>query len=105
MKKIISLSLIILAFVNCKDSNENKKPSNNEETQSILKKETSSLEIGCYTYNDGKSIVNFEITDTENQITGNLTYQLYEKDSNKVNFKGTLSGDKLLRKYHKYLIL
>lgn len=99
MKKIISLSFIILTFLSCKENNENKKTIDKEETQSIIKKEAASLEIGCYAYNDGKSNVNFEITDTGNQIIGNLTYQLYEKDSNKGTFKGAISDDKLFGMY------
>lgn len=99
MKKLIILSFITLAISSCKDNDENKK-STDDETQSITEKEsTSSLETGCYSYNDGKSIINFEITKTGNQINGNLTYELDEKDSNKGTFTGNTSNDKLFGIY------
>jgi len=99
MKKLIILSFITVAILSCKDNNENRK-STDEETQLIIKKEsTSSLKIGCFSYNDGKSIINFEITETGNQIIGNLTYELYEKDSNKGTFTGNTLNDKLFGIY------
>lgn len=99
MKKLIILSFITLAISSCKNNDENKK-STDDETQSITEKEsTSSLETGCYSYNDGKSIINFEITKTGNQINGNLTYELDEKDSNKGTFTGNTSNDKLFGIY------
>lgn len=99
MKKIIILSLITLTISSCKDNNENRK-STDDETQPITEKEsTTSLKTGCYSYNDGKSIINFEITETGNQINGNLTYELDEKDSNKGTFTGNTSNDKLFGIY------
>jgi len=99
MKKLIILSFFTLTILSCKDNNENKK-STDEKTQSIIEKElTPSLETGCYIYNDGKSIINFEITETGNQISGKLTYELYEKDSNKGTFTGNTSNDKLFGIY------
>jgi len=98
MKKLIILSIIALAFTSCKGNSENKK-SIEQETQTIIEKESSKIEIGCYSYNDGKNSINFEITETKNQIIGNLSYEFEGKDSNKGIFKGTISDDILFGIY------
>lgn len=99
MKKHIILLLIIIVFTSCKHSSEDRK-SEEKPIQTIIEQiSTSSLEVGCYFYSDGKNIINFEILETEGEINGNLIFNLYQKDSNKGTFKGYISEDKLFGIY------
>lgn len=63
----------------------------------IPKMET--LQEGCYTYQDTKDTIQFEITDVESGIKGKLTYALGEKDKNTGTFIGVLDENHLFGVY------
>lgn len=60
---------------------------------------TPTLEKGCYIYNANGSMVNLEITKTDNPVEGNLIYALAEKDKNTGTFNGQFNDGKLVGTY------
>ena len=92
MKNIILLLLIIIGFSSCKNNKENTSNKN-----SAI--ETSVIEVGCYAYNENNSKIVFEITNVENGVLGNLTYELKEKDRNSGTFSGEINGENLIGIY------
>tara|TARA_R110002073_G_scaffold72537_1_gene177449 strand:+ start:444740 stop:445552 length:813 start_codon:yes stop_codon:yes gene_type:complete len=73
-----------------------KKVENVTPTASIPNKNSSRLEMGCYTYDNDGDFVNMEITALNENIEGNLHIAYAEKDVNKGTFIGVLDGDKLI---------
>ena len=99
MKKAIILFSILLAFLSCKDSSESRRPNAENPEIKDKKESTAHLQTGCYSYDDGNSTVNFEITETGSQVLGNLTYSLAEKDRNTGTFKGSVKDSVLFGDY------
>ena len=100
MKKSIFLLALTFAFVNCKNKSE--EINKTTEPIEIIGNQDSKalLEIGCYAYNNNKSSILFEVTDTNNGfIKGHLNYRLAEKDANMGTFEGVLLNDILLGDY------
>jgi len=99
MKKIIFLSVVAVILTNCK----------NKETEEVTISETPITETveakqialanDCYVYDADGSKIELQITNTQNEISGNLCYTLKEKDSNKGTFKGNLNGAILVADY------
>lgn len=97
-KTAILVFFITVAFSSCKNKEE--KP--NElviEEESIVTEVKSSLEKGCYSYNQNGDIVNLEITKNDNPVEGNLSYALAEKDKNTGTFTGQFIDGKLVGDY------
>ncbi len=65
----------------------------------MQKKKGNALDLGCYVFNDGKSVVLLEIIENGKEIKGNLTYTLAEKDKNSGNFTGELKKGLLIANY------
>lgn len=60
----------------------------------------STLEIGCYAYNNGDNHVMMKVTEMSgNTVSGNLKIAYAEKDASEGAFKGTLSDNKLFITY------
>lgn len=98
-KKVMLLIFIAFVFFNCKNKEE--KP---DETiiEAPIEEEipmVPTLVKGCYLYNENGSMVNLEITKSENPVEGNLTYAFAEKDKNAGTFKGEFNDGKLLGTY------
>jgi hypothetical protein len=53
----------------------------------------------CYFSTTGKDTVKLKVEVFPNVVTGRLSYNLYQKDSNKGEFEGYLHGDTLLADY------
>ncbi|MDR6194844.1 lipocalin family protein [Siphonobacter sp. SORGH_AS_0500] len=53
----------------------------------------------CYAYMTAKDTVYLHISRKNRNITGDLTYKLYEKDSNHGSLDGRVKGDTLLAEY------
>lgn len=54
---------------------------------------------GCYSHVDSKDTVKISLTVSENSVTGDLSYNLFEKDRNVGKIKGTVFGDTLIAEY------
>ena len=95
MKKISILFFTVLTMLNCKNQEEEKV------SQEIEAKEktSTSLDLGCYIFNDGKNNISLEITDIGNEIKGNLMYAFAEKDKNSGKFSGKVNDGILIGTY------
>lgn len=87
-----------LSMLNCKNK-EQKIETANTDPQEVIAEKTTSLNLGCYVFDDGKNIVSLEITENGEQIKGNLTYALSEKDKNSGKFTGKLKEGILIADY------
>lgn len=96
---IVLLTLLVLAFVSCKEKEEK---TDHWATGEPIEEEIVSsptLEIGCYQYNKNDDFINLKITNTEHPVTGNLTYAYSQKDKNTGTFTGELNNGKLIGTY------
>ena len=53
----------------------------------------------CYAYTVGKDTVRLTLQTTQPTVTGQLTYNYFEKDRNQGTIQGTMHGDTLLADY------
>lgn len=98
MKKFTILFFTVLTFLNCKNKEEKTENTGASKIKSE-ERTSSSLDLGCYIFNDGKNNVTFEITENGTEIKGSLNYAFAEKDKNSGNFLGKLNDGILLGKY------
>ena len=96
MKNIALLLVILFSAIQCKNKEAEKVENPKIETPVVNEIK---LNNDCYVYDANGSKIILEITNSTNEISGNLDYQLKEKDSNKGTFKGTLTNDILLLNY------
>ena len=54
---------------------------------------------GCYSSVMGQDTMLLHLNTTGQEVTGNLTYNFYEKDDNQGTLRGTMHGDTLLADY------
>lgn len=93
MKKLTLIFFASLTMLSCKKEEEKTENSNLQKTKST------SLDLGCYIFNDNKNNISFEITENRNEIKGNLAYAFAEKDKNFGTFSGKLTDGVLIGKY------
>ena len=98
MKKLIIAAFLALTMLNCKNK-EQKTETTKTDPQEVIAKKTKALDLGCYVFDDGKNIVSLEITENDEEIKGNLTYALYEKDKNSGKFTGKFNDGILIADY------
>lgn len=98
-KKVALLMLVAMACFYCKNKEEQPQEEVQENPIEEHLVRVSTLEKGCYTYNASGSMVQFEITKTDNPVEGNLIYALAEKDKSIGVFKGTFNEGKLIGNY------
>ena len=98
MKKLIIAAFVALTMLNCKNK-EQKTETTKTDPQEVIAKKTIALDLGCYVFDDGKNIVSLEITENGEEIKGNLTYALYEKDKNSGKFTGKFKDGILIADY------
>jgi hypothetical protein len=89
MKNIVVLLLVVFFLVSCKYNDD-------KISEKTL---ATTLQKGCYVYNENGNIISMEIIKIENEITGNLIYNLRGKDINEGTFVGSVSDDKLIGQY------
>ena len=54
---------------------------------------------GCYSYTKNRDTATLKINAENEELTGNLAYRLYEKDSNKGTIAGEIKGDTIIAEY------
>ena len=86
---IIALSLIVFASCNTEKKQESTTKTQVKTTQT----ET------CYQHTKDSSTIKLNVTINDNMITGNLTYDYYQKDKSKGTIKGQLKSDTLFADY------
>lgn len=99
MKKIALVLIVAFGAIQCKKTETVE--TDKVETSAIEteKTPTSILNNDCYIYDANGSKVELQITNSDNEISGNLNYQLKEKDSNKGTFKGVVQDSILIATY------
>ena len=97
MKKLILLALLAVTMINCKDKPQQEETITTTEETVITTPAT--LELGCYTFDDGKSTVMLEIIDNTSEVKGTLNYLLFEKDGNTGTISGSVKDGILLANY------
>jgi len=92
--RIFKLLLIAVLLISCNDKKKNeeisKKPSFEKSPEKFM----------CFTYAHNQDTIHLKFTEMKDStVSGNLTYNFYEKDQNKGSFKGKWSGDSLFADY------
>lgn len=97
MKKFIfPIFIIVLSFAACQSE------SSNEEDTDKVAVDTNIVKVGetfCYAYIKDRDTAKLSFMSTNGITTGELSYNLYEKDSNKGIIEGEMKGDTLLAEY------
>lgn len=75
------------------------KPNNQESVKEASTNEVKDMTSSCYVYANDKDTVQMTLLQLGTKVSGDLTYKLYEKDSNKGTIEGEISGDTLLANY------
>ena len=102
MKHLFGLltAFTTIAIISC--NNESKKSTEVTATGDTSKPAENKIMIPastCYFSTTGKDTVQLKVEIFPNVVTGRLSYNLYQKDSNKGEFDGQLHGDTLLADY------
>ena len=102
MKHSVTFSLIITTFAIWSCNNETNQTA--EEAAKIDTTKPAEMKIMipesiCYTSIMGKDTMNLKVEKFPNVVTGNLSYNFYEKDDNLGTIDGTLNGDTLIANY------
>ena len=93
------LSLGTVAVVSCNESNRSAEAVNSKDTSKAVENKIMIPVSSCYSATTGKDSVFLKVEVFPNVVTGNLSYNLHEKDSNKGEFEGKLNGDTLIADY------
>ncbi|MCJ8163401.1 hypothetical protein MKJ04_01005 [Pontibacter sp. E15-1] len=67
--------------------------------QPVAEETTHSSVTSCYQYLQGNDTVSLRLVQTGLLVTGDLTYNLFEKDKNRGTIKGAFAGDTLFADY------
>lgn len=103
MKYPIRLSIIITAFTISSCGSETNQASEEVAANTDTTK-TEEMKImipgsTCYISVMGKDTMHLKVEKFPNVVTGNLSYNFYEKDDNLGTFDGTFNGDTLIASY------
>lgn len=90
------LVAITIVFTACQNQTTNQNNKNELALDTTLVNVSDSQ---CYAYIKNKDTANLSFTTTNGIVVGDLTYKLYEKDSNKGMIEGEMKGDTLFLDY------
>ncbi len=99
MKKVIYTALIMFAGCNFSDSakdsvNTNDSAAVNDQLPAKINKPE-----GCYAWQSGKDSAALHLQTSGNNVSGTLSYKLFEKDSNKGSITGNIQDDLIIADY------
>ena len=100
---IITLALFIIIAASCTSDNKSRVVSDTAEvialdtTFSAVTPKTSSS--NCYVYINNKDTASLKINIEGEELTGDLNYNLFEKDRNKGTIAGEMKGDTIIAEY------
>lgn len=98
MKKFIIASFVALTMLNCKNKEQTTEKTKLD-SQKATTENITTINLGCYVFDDGKNKVSLEIRESGKEIKGNLSYTLAEKDKNYGTFIGELKEEILIANY------
>lgn len=91
--RILVLALVSVVFFSCKKEEESVvEDYTNTQVEEVAIKE-------CYEYVQGNDTVQANLLVQSNDVSGELTYKLFEKDKNSGAIIGTIHGDTLNAEY------
>ncbi|MDQ2719343.1 MAG: hypothetical protein M3Z26_06215 [Bacteroidota bacterium] len=85
-------------FFSC-NSNSKQKVGSNVKQEETKTPPTFTEAVTCYVLDNGKDRVAMQIAISNNEVTGDLRYNYFEKDKNSGTLKGEMHGDTLLATY------
>ena len=100
MKNLLTVIFFAATIASCKE--EPKKTTDattTMDTAKTVENKTTTPATSCYSYIKDRDTVTLKMEGSANVVTGNLSYKLYQKDSNKGELTGQLNGDTLLADY------
>ena len=89
-----TLIILVATFSILASCNNNSKQTNNRE-KTVSDTKTNN----CYAYTSAKDSVFLHLKISDSIVTGDLTYNLFQKDNNKGTLQGTMKGDTLIAEY------
>jgi hypothetical protein len=105
MKKSLLLLTAIAMFASaCNSGNTDDKSVDSTSVTSIDTSLTPSVPVQekiseCYIYTKNRDTAKLKINTENEELTGDLSYNLFEKDSNKGTISGEVKGDTILAEY------
>ena len=110
MKNIKSTRLILAAFailsaMSIGSCTNDKKAGEQTDTIAMAENDTTGMvpagtELGnCYTYKKNRDTASLKLQVAGQEVTGDLSYNLFEKDRNKGTIAGELKGDTIIAEY------
>lgn len=70
-----------------------------DQTQEHSNNTMATDETDCFIYTQAQDTIKLAVIISQNEVSGQLTYDLFEKDSNHGTINGTMKGDTLLAEY------
>lgn len=99
MKKILILSILLISLTNCKKASTTASEKTTEASNEMAEENKAQPSPQCYAYNANGSKIELQMNTNNKEVTGTLTYELKEKDSNKGTFVGTINNSILIAQY------
>jgi hypothetical protein len=103
MRKLI-LTITAASFIMASCNND-KKAAPVTDSMATISSDTSTVKTaerfadGCYTYTKNKDTVSLALKVAGEEVTGDLNYSIFEKDSNKGTLAGEIKGDTIIAEY------
>jgi hypothetical protein len=93
MKKLWLIGIVVMAFA-CNSQSDNTATSD-----TAMPKKTGESPTRCYAYLTDRDTVRLQLALDGKSASGDLSYRLYEKDSNTGTIQGRMQGDTLIADY------
>lgn len=103
--KLLKLTLACLTIIAASCNNDNKTKQATDTTEVIAVDTTFTAthpkksSSDCYTYIKNRDTASLKINIEGEELTGDLNYNLFEKDSNKGKIAGEMKGDTIIAEY------
>ena len=105
-KPILLLTAVAMFAFSC---NSDKKETISDDSTAITSMDTDATVVptvpveqqitGCFSYTKNRDTATLKINAENEELTGNLAYRLYEKDSNTGTIAGEIKGDTIIAEY------
>ncbi len=103
-KTFLILSCVATLAISCSSDKKNEQ---REDSTSIAETDTTMIPsvpveqkmTECYIYTKNKDTATLKLNTENEELTGNLSYKLFEKDSNKGTVAGEIKGDTVIAEY------
>lgn len=93
MKNLLLIGIAAMAFA-CNSQSDNAASSD-----TVMPKKTGESPTRCYAYLTDKDTVRLQLAMDGKSVSGDLSYRLFEKDSNTGTINGSMHGDTLIADY------